>query len=486
MDRSVKLDYTTPRHATKANRRQTGTYMGYVAALPVDMQSKLQYNRAVYHKHTHALRWLESYGRQILRKREVRVLSFLFSRTLLFGKTAERILATHFQHGVFNEKTGECITARWGGNNSDWYAAVKILEQRGFIVVHPVNAGGRTLGTIYEIAIDCILNTTPCEDDMSALREPKRLRNKNNEPQTAEVIDFGAARLQKKGELGCSLSTTCVPFLRVRKGTRELSKLVEEENSKLPEPRSSARDEVVEQPRITRTARVAINCNPGEAIRKAVSAATAKSSSALREKVIKDVVGSSICMGDLVSTWKQAVMDVAGKTPVVGLSRAEYARFKCTIKTYSITFSWYDFFYWCAANWSALNTKYERSTRGRNTPVLNKEEGVYLGTPYPCISRMVRHLAKLIRAYNDATVSMPLASGPKDSDAELRKLQEALSAARREALMYKEQAQAARKEAIASAASNRAITVRPPARRTQDPWGGPEEFEDSCLGEWEE
>lgn len=430
-------------------------------------------------RHVHLAKWMEASGRLLLSKTEARVLMFIAARTVLFGKLAERILVSHFMEGVVNEKTGQFITAPWGGNKNAWYAAVKGLESHGFIVVHPVRVGGKPLGTIYEIALDCIFTTT-VGDDMSALRQPKRLRSVKKEETSAEVIDFGAVLLRKRGRFTGTKTEEKGGDLLVPNGPRELYK--ELEVNKLLVSRASKRDSSEEEPvtrsRITRT-RIAIDCTAGDPIRNSIQVAIAKTTRALSTKISTAVVGTDISMSDLLATWRKAIVDVSGRTPVVGITRAEFARFKCAIKTYSIDFSWYDFFFWCATNWETLNNKYHSSSK--YSALRGGEEGVYLGTSVPCISRMVRHVAKLMRAYSDSTTARSAPHRTTTSEKSVEELQALLATAEREAAMYRNIATQERNRAVRAASRRELPALVNPVMTPED---YPTQEDEEELGGW--
>ena len=463
--------------------------MDYLSVLPVDIRDKLRFSRTVQAQHYKLSRWVESTGRHILKKREVRVLQFIIARTVPYGKTAERILATHFQKGVFDEKTGACIQARWGGNNDDWYSAVKILEQHDMIIVHPVNAGGRALGTIYEIALDFILRIDIPGEDMTALRQPRKARTEKQQPATAQLIDFGAVLLREKRKLGCSLSDTRVPFLHVQKGTREQEE-VNLEIEEYPSAPSACRDEEfssTEKPvRRNRPATSELDCNT--IIRKAIDVAESKSRAARERRVDSAGIGSSATCSERTSAWKQAVLDAQGQCTVIGLTRAEYGRLKSSIKAHTITFTWYDFFSWCVSSWSMLNKLHQENAERRKAATGDRtidRDSIYLGSSTPQIGKVVINIGKLLRAYTEAT-------NPKAAKSTDTAPQEAEDVARLREELERLRAENARLAAtVRKTRSTR--TVRAPIRSTPvpsrvlsyDPAEDDAVFDDDDLPEWQ-
>lgn len=457
------------------------TYMDYTNALPVDMRDKLKFNRVVQAKHYKLSRWIETTGRHVLKKREVRVLQFIIARTIPFGKTAERILASHFQKGIFDDKTGECIQARWGGNNDDWYSAVKILESSGMVIVHPVSSGGKTLGTIYEIALDFILNITIPGDSMSALRQPRKVRQQRQQQQTAELIDFGAVLLRKNGKLGCSLSDTYTAVPDVRKGTREHKEVNLEIEEPLDAPlavqETDSRAIVKRVRRKPRTVQNALDCNT--VIRRVIDVAAAKSAAVRENRITSSGIGIQATYNEITAAWRQAVVDTQGHCPVVGLTKAEFGRFRSSAKAHAITFSWYDFFYWCSTSWGYLNKLYSETSARRKADNGDRSfhpEDIYLGSPTPQLSKVVVNFGKLIKAYADA--NSPKAKMVDTEENTAKALRDELARVKAENDKLRKQ--------IASPST---LQDRKVPRRVQEPIpkiGTPESIdeEDDALPEW--
>ncbi len=385
-----------------------GTYRDYMNALPHNMQEKLTYNRLTAAKYDKLTRWMNGPGGVILSKQEVKVLTFVAARTLGYGKVAERVLATQFQNGVFQEQkdgTVECVTKRWGGNNRDWYLNVAHLESRGILKVHPVNQGGKKLGTIYEIAIDFTLNLRPSGDSMSALRQPRKATARKQIDSTAEVIDFGAILLAKTGRLDCSKrhSGESVPF--VPKGTRELNKGKPELNKLLQTPSAQQNESILATPkRVRRTPRPAvpttneIDCNA--AIRKAIDTATVSSAERRQQRITDKPATATVTMSELNATWKQAMIDVHGTTSVTGIGSALFGRLRSAMKKHTLTFTWSSFFTWCLESWGAIesNAQYDAQRRRKDGDISRNEATVFLGSQ-PCLERVVLKLDQLIQMY---------------------------------------------------------------------------------------
>lgn len=381
--------------------------MDYVNALPYDIRDKLTYSKYVYKQHFKLTAWLDAVAPYVLRKRELRSLRFLLARTTAFGKVAERILISHVRDGVFDDKTKQFITAKVGCNDRDWYASVAELKKVGFIRVHPVVNNGKKLGTIYEIAIECILTTTVPGDKMPALRQPRQKAINVNVKQTAEVIDFGAHLLSRSARLDSAIwlvNGAKNDDLSSPNGRRELCKPLKP--FKLLDVPSRSQVSVETQPRIRRQPRPVtsdeIDCKA--AIRDVIDTASTRSAERRASIVENAKLGVAATLSEINAVWRQVMLDIGNTGTVAGLTGRQFGILRSSCKPHVIKFTWYDFFYYVATHWGIINSvaknnaEYARKefgdySRDPNTP--------YLGSDKPSIGVIVYNFNKLLNLYNN-------------------------------------------------------------------------------------
>lgn len=458
--------------------------MDYVNALPYDIRDKLTYHKEVYKQHFKLLAWLDTVATYVLGKREIRSLRFLLARTTNFGKVAERVLISHVRDGVFDDKTKQFITAKVGCNNRDWYASVAELKKMGFILVHPVVNNRKKLGTIYEIAIDCILQTTIPGDKMPALRQPRQKAININLKKSAEVIDFGAHLLSRCARLDGAIRMVDgadTDDFGAPNGTRELYK-IKAKNIKLLDVPSRPQFSEETQPRVRRTPRPAtsneIDCTA--AIRRTIDVAAAKSADRRIATVEAAKLGSAATLSEINAVWKQVMLDIGNAGTVAGLTVRQFAILRSSCKPHTITFTWYDFFYYVATHWGIINSvaksnaEYARKELGDYS---RDPEALYLGSDKPSIERIAYNFNKLLRLYTERAGHAVKSTLTTDDEEDLKR-GVAIAQAEIERLRLANEAQArtiealARRTAIAEAArpktETKIVFAKPVADPSQD------------------
>lgn len=395
------------------------TYKDYMNALPVDLRDKMKpATKAVSLRYPKLCKWMGMVGPLVMNKNEMRVLWFIINRTVVFGKLAERILIDHVRNGVFNSETEECITPRFGGNDRDWYGAIKTLRMKGFITVYGVNNNNRKLGTLYEIAIDFILKTQQPETSMSALRQPRKPHVPKSVKKTAQLIDFGAVLLERNGYLPDKfedLDSTILVDVDASSRHRQNGRCEQNKNinskheiAELLEVPSSVDNSSKTQNRVRRSPRPvvtnAVDCNA--AIRQTIDIAAALSADRRAATVATARIGAAASCSEINAVWKQVMIDTGHLGTVAGLTGRDYGILKSTCRPHVIKFTWYDFFYYVVSQWSAINAvaksnaEYARKELGDYTRDPN---AIYLGSDTPQIGRVVSNFNKLLRIYTDRT-----------------------------------------------------------------------------------
>ena len=403
-------------------RRRTTTYGEIVMALPVELRDKLVFNREVYGRSFALRKWATRYGPVVLERRELRFINFLGSRTLDFGKLAEMITKDQFMRGVWQGKT--LICAPLGMTPRDLYRTVRGLEEKGLIYVRPVQRNGKSMPTIYEIAIDFIVSLLPSEDVMSKLRQP---RLKTAAPVSAEIIDFDTIFQAKREKLGgikqSHLQVVSNHTSNIIKGKPEDNKEFEPAVSNENEPVKRIR----KPPRPVRE----LDCN--SRIREALDIAATLSTVTRRGRAETAEHGRRVSLTDLNACWKQAMVSAFGTCSITGLTGVQYGMFKRIVKTHTLDCSWLTFFSWVVSNWDQINqaskeySDYRRRKTGEWS--IASEDVIFLGSPTPDLYTTVRNLGKLIKRYSQQQLQGAM---PSAASEEVDRLKGQLEASRRE------------------------------------------------------
>jgi hypothetical protein len=127
-----------------------------------------------------------------------RALHFIFSRTLRFNKTGEKIPLRHFQKGVYDAQ-GNCVQAGIPGNHNTITKSLERLEALGIISIQ--KAAGFT-ATFIQVNVDLIEKMVK---NMRTLREPKkqkasekaRLRPRKADSEASEEVTKSSPPLTK-------------------------------------------------------------------------------------------------------------------------------------------------------------------------------------------------------------------------------------------------------------------------------------------------
>jgi hypothetical protein len=405
-------------------RTRPTSYQSLVQSLPEDIQDKLSYSKKAYAKSTPIFKWIITYGNLVLNRQEAAVLLFIAGRTVVFGKKAEMITKDHFLHGIRNNN--EIISSPCSVSVQNLYKSLTSLERLGFINVIPLSFRGRDLPTIYEIAIDFILQYVPSEEIMSKLKLPKALKG-------ADIIDFEAYRREKHPKLGGSTRNLDTPFKVVPPGTTNIYKYKNEDYKDIVAS-ASPRNENAKRVRRPARPNIAIDCKVDRVqdskgrVRDVINITSTRVTLKQEEKVRRGRRAAihKTTLQDMNATWKRCMVEKFGNCIVAGLTHKEYGMFKRIMKTHEVSCTFYDFATWAINNWQRLNKESKEFSDWRKRKdgewSLKEEDRLFLGTDFPELFMLVKNYGKLVKRYAQESMNGKIV----DTEEQLRKENETL------------------------------------------------------------
>lgn len=405
--------------------RRVKSYKGVLAALPDTQRAKLTFDREVFAKSYALSKWLSAYGLVVLNTHEYLLLNFISARTVHFGKLAEMITKEHFLRGVWSE--GELVCSPVGMWERELYKTIHSLEEKGFVVVQPLRVGSRKLPTMYEIAIDFIIQTRPSEAVLSKLRSPRKQK-------TAEIFDLEAFRAQKTTKVIGVMGHHAQADSLVSCDTMKYTKVNHEDNEVLvaaAPPSNEGGLRARRKPRPSTPNAIDCKASAREVIRVTLARVTEKRDM----KVARAAQGSAVSLTDLNATWKKAMITAYGTCTVSGLTHKEFGMFKRITKAHELSCSWLEFFTWVIGNWSRINKEtkefgdYKKRKSGDWS--LKEEDRVFLGTETPDLFMTVKNFGKLVKRFSQYSLGS-VAAPEKEDSLEVKQLRAELEESRKQ------------------------------------------------------